>query len=90
MIRQIATNIKNTGQSVALLLVVVAAVLITSNQALACTTPDRNAAVKSLMEQYPGSKVLKVKKVRGSSGCDELHVRILVDGTVKVVVIKGD
>jgi len=54
-----------------------------------CKPVNRDASVSRVLKDHEGSKVLKVEEREGESGCTDLEIRILIDGTVKAVVVKG-
>lgn len=54
----------------------------------ACQTPDKDTAIAKVLAAHPGGKILKVEETANGT-CGNLKIRVLVKGTVKVVVIKG-
>lgn len=54
-----------------------------------CTPIDREASINKVLKEHPGSKVLKVDERVDDKGCVELEIRVLIDGTVKAVVVSG-
>lgn len=54
-----------------------------------CKPVNRDASISRVLSDHAGSKVLKVDERKGANGCTDLEIRILIDGTVKAVVVKG-
>ena len=54
-----------------------------------CKPIDREASINKILKDHSGGKVLKVDERTNAQGCVELEVRILIDGTVKAVVVTG-
>ena len=54
-----------------------------------CKPVDREASINQILKDHSGSKVLKVDERVNDKGCVELEVRILINGTVKAVVVTG-
>lgn len=54
-----------------------------------CETVDREASIVQVLVDHSGGKVLKVDERTDENGCIELEIRILIDGTVKAVIIPG-
>lgn len=52
-----------------------------------CQQFDADSTIAGLVGDNPDNKVLKVEESKDSKGCTVLKVRILIDGTVKVVTI---
>ena len=68
----------------------IAALTFVSAPVHACQTPDKDAAVAKVLSDHPGGKILKVEEKKSkSNSCSDLKIRVLVNGTVKLVVIKG-
>lgn len=55
-----------------------------------CKPVDREASINKVLSDHAGGKVLKVDERIDGKGCVELEIRILIDGTVKAVVISGN
>lgn len=68
----------------ALLLVV----MLLNSPASACEQPNRDVAIAQVLSDNPGGKILKVEQITEAGGC-ALHIRVLIDGTVKLVVVQG-
>ncbi len=71
------------------ILALAAATLSGSPAALACQAPDKDAAIARVLAEHPGGKILKVEQKSDAKNCVNLKIRVLVNGTVKLVVIKG-
>lgn len=54
-----------------------------------CKPIDREASITQILKDHSGGKVLKVDERVNDQGCAELEVRILINGTVKAVVVTG-
>jgi hypothetical protein len=54
-----------------------------------CKPVNRDASISRVLNDHAGSKVLKVDEREGADGCTDLEIRILIDGTVKAIVVKG-
>ena len=54
-----------------------------------CKPVNRDASISRVLNDHAGSKVLKVDERKGANGCTDLEIRILIDGTVKAIVVKG-
>ncbi len=54
-----------------------------------CKPVNRDASISRVLSDHAGSKVLKVDERKGDNGCTDLEIRILIDGTVKAIVVKG-
>ncbi len=54
-----------------------------------CAAIDREQSIQSVMAGNPGAKILKVIERENNNGCKVLVIRILIDGTVKAIKIKG-
>lgn len=52
-----------------------------------CHPIDREKSISGILERNPGGKVLKIAEHNDENGCAMLKIRILVDGTVKVVTV---
>ncbi len=55
-----------------------------------CEPVDRQASINKVLADHAGGKVLKVDERIDGKGCVELEIRILINGTVKAVVISGN
>jgi len=55
-----------------------------------CKEIDTEQTIADLVKQNEGSKVLKVEESTDDKGCVVLEVKILVDGTVKVITIPNE
>lgn len=54
-----------------------------------CETIDRQASIVQILNDHGGGKVLKVDERTDENGCIELEIRILINGTVKAVIVPG-
>lgn len=54
-----------------------------------CKPIDREASINKVLKEHTGGKVLKVDERVDAQGCAELEIRLLIDGTVKAVVVSG-
>ena len=54
-----------------------------------CQPVNRDASISRVLTEHGGGKVLKVDERQGANGCTDLEIRILINGTVKAVVVKG-
>lgn len=54
-----------------------------------CKPIDREASINKVLKEHSGGKVLKVDERVDDKGCAELEIRILIDGTVKAIVVSG-
>ena len=54
-----------------------------------CKPVNREASISKILSDHTGSKVLKVDEKKDDNGCTELEIRILIDGTVKAIVVSG-
>ena len=52
-----------------------------------CKKVDADSTIAALIGDNEENKVLKVEESKDSKGCTVLMVRILIDGTVKVITI---
>ncbi len=78
---------KNPTKLRALCCMLGATMIISTSAAADCKTLDSQQSVAALQAQHEGSKVLKVEKAADAQGCDQLLVKILIDGTVQVITI---
>ncbi len=85
----IYSRLRNARKALAPLLWVLGSLLFLSPAAQACQAPDRERAIAQVLSQHPGGKILKVEEKK-SKKCTDLKIRVLVNGTVKLVVIKGN
>ncbi len=58
-------------------------------QADDCAPVNREASISKVLSDHSGGKVLKVDERKDDNGCTELEIRILIDGTVKAIVVTG-
>ena len=75
-------------KALAPLLLVLGSLALVGPAAHACQAPDRERAIAQVLSQHPGGKILKVEEKKANE-CTDLKIRVLVNGTVKLVVIKG-
>ena len=54
-----------------------------------CKPVNREASISKVLSDHSGGKVLKVDERKDDNGCTELEIRILIDGTVKAIVVSG-
>lgn len=54
-----------------------------------CAPLNRDASISRILNDHAGGKVLKVDERQGKNGCIDLEIRILIDGTVKAIVVRG-
>ena len=54
-----------------------------------CKPVNREASISRVLSEHSGGKVLKVDERKDDNGCTELEIRILINGTVKAIVVSG-
>lgn len=54
-----------------------------------CKPVDREHSIDKVLQENTGGKVLKVEERIDDQGCVELEIRLLIDGTVKAIVVSG-
>ena len=52
-----------------------------------CQPIDREKSISKVLKENSGGKVLKVEEKLNDSGCKELEIRSLINGTVKAIVV---
>lgn len=79
----------NSLPGIAVAIAIAGATVPAPSHAADCKPVNKDASINRILSDHAGSKVLKVDERQGANGCTDLEIRILIDGTVKAIVVKG-